>query len=108
MLDDLAAEFEAEFQTPNLVGTTEAPHVVCEWAKEGEFTAWLSLAIDDIGSAGWGCLGGHPVSGVGDEACYGDVGLHVRHGSWDLVFYGVEEITEDQLIDVAKVAMSHL
>jgi hypothetical protein len=107
---DLKAKLGAEFQPGNLVGTTAAQHVECEWAKQGGFTAWLTLAIDDIGSSGWGCLGtAEPVAGVGDEACLGDVGLHVKKGSWDLVFGGCDQcITNDQLIDVAKVAVSHL
>ncbi len=107
---DLMANLGAEFQPGNLVETTAAPHVECEWAKQGGFTAWLTLAIDDIGSSGWGCLGkAEPVPSVGDEACLGDVGLHVKHGSWDLVFYGCDQcITNDKLIDVAKVAVSHL
>jgi hypothetical protein len=107
---DLKAKLGAEFQPGNLVGTTAAPTVECEWAKQGGFTAWLTLAIDDIGSSGWGCLGtAESVPGVGDEACLGDVGLHVKQGSWDLVFAGCGLcITNDQLIDVAKVAVSHL
>jgi len=109
-LGDLKAEFGVEFQPANLVGTTAAPSVECEWAKQGGVTAFLTLAIDDIGSSGWGCLGtAQAVPGVGDQACLGDVGLHVKRGSWDLVFGGCEGcITNDQLIAVAKVAVSHL
>ena len=105
---DLEAQFGTAFQPGVLVGTTTAPHVECQWAKEGGFTSWLNLALDDLGSAGWGCLAGEPVSGVGDEACFGDVGLHVRHGAWDLVLAGVEGVTKEQLIELAKVADSRL
>jgi hypothetical protein len=108
--DELKTQLDVDFQPGLLVGTPSAPHVECQWAEQGKFVASLTLAMDDIGSAGWGCLGNaEPVPGVGDEACFGDVGLHVKRGSWDLVFSGCEQcFTNDQLIDVAKVAVSRL
>ena len=109
--DDLKAQLGAPFQAGVLVGSTSAPTVQCQWAKVGGYTATLSLSIDDIGSSGFGCLPPvQPVSGVGDEACFDGGGglLHVRHGSWDLVFLGTESLTQDQIIGVAVVAVSHL
>jgi hypothetical protein len=105
---DLEAAFGTGFQLGVLVGTPTAPSVSCQWPKQGGFVAWLTLTIDDIGAAGFGCIG-DPVPGVGDEACLGLGGLHVRHGAWDFVFSaGSEDITEQQLIDVAKLAVSRL
>jgi hypothetical protein len=104
--DDLKAQLGVPFQPGNRSSTTE-----CEWAKVGGFTATISLTIDDIGSSGWGCIGGGPtVPGVGDAACFdgGNGLLHVRHGSWDLVFLRTESVTQDQIVNVAKVAASHL
>ena len=108
--DDLKTAFGVPFGPSNLVGTTADPHVLCEWAKVGSYTADMTLAIDDIGPSGFDCpLGGvRPVAGLGERAYLGCVGLHVKHGSWDLNFYGTESTTDQQLIDTAKAALSHL
>jgi len=108
--DELKAQVGVPFGPGNLVGSTSAPHVECEWAKEGAVTATISLSIDDTTPAGWGCLSGQPVPGLGDAACFdgGNGLLHVRHGGWDLVFLRAEGVTQDQILNVAKAALSHL
>jgi hypothetical protein len=104
--DDLKAQIGVAFQPDYPVPPDE-----CDWAKVGGFTATITLTIKDIGSDGWGCiLGAESVAGIGDAACFdgGNGLLHVRHGSWDLVFLRTESVTKDQIVNVAKVAASHL
>lgn len=107
---DLKAEFGTDFQPGHLVGTTSAPHVECDFAKQNGVTAWVTLYIDDIGSSGFGCLGNaQTIPGLGDQACGGGGSLHIKHGSWDVSFLaGSEEITDQQLIDLGRVVVSHL
>jgi hypothetical protein len=107
--EDLAAQFGADFQPGVLVGSTSEPHVECDWAKQGGLTAVFYVWIDDIGASGFGCLDPtRPVSGIGDEACFDGGYLHVKRGTWDLVFAGLEGTPDQPVIELAKVAVSRL
>ena len=104
---DLKAVLGSDFQPGTLVGSLSDPSVQCEWAPPSLLSAPFSVYADDLGS-NFGCAGGTgPVGGLGRDACIDGGGLHVNEGTWEMVLLGGEKVTKQQLIDLAKIAISH-
>jgi hypothetical protein len=98
-----------DFRAGTLVGSLTSPTVECEWGPQANLQgAPFSVTVDDLGSR-FGCVGGSgPVDGLPVEACSDPGGLHINEGTWEMVLLGGEQVTNRQLIDLARIAIGRM